>query len=417
MLRYLEVLVEEGDYIAARYLAQAWDEGLLGLPKDSATAFEYFLKAANSGDGWSQYCVATQYAQGCGVEQNDELAVFWYQKAADQGVGLAQSNLGFSHEIGRPPLTRAMSEANHWYRLAAMNNVPEGKFNLAQSYRHGKGLPANCGLAHEWFLSAAQDGHSEAAYCAAHGYELGLGVARNWPEALRWYARALELGHAGALKAFECLAWRVDGATETVVRNESARHVSQDICAVITGEQGTLVLLADGAGGGGYGKETAEALGVACQERLTQGVPENFDWADWLEDIDRQLASGGPGGQAAVVLLWLSNGVVSGASVGNSQAWLVRVADVFPLTALQAFRPLLGSGTASVTALGPCLLEGRLVVASDGLWHRISASRIEVCARQSHAAELADALITAARLPNGELVDDVSLIVIAPRSM
>ena len=41
------------------------------------------------------------YYNGDGVIQNDNLALFWYQKAALQGYAAAQHNLAFMRESGR----------------------------------------------------------------------------------------------------------------------------------------------------------------------------------------------------------------------------------------------------------------------------------------------------------------------------
>ena len=38
------------------------------------------------------------YANGRGVEQDDEQAVFWYRKAAEQGHASAQFNLGWMYD-------------------------------------------------------------------------------------------------------------------------------------------------------------------------------------------------------------------------------------------------------------------------------------------------------------------------------
>ncbi|WP_444216008.1 tetratricopeptide repeat protein [Dialister hominis] len=46
---------------------------------------EWFLKAAKQGLASAQYDLGLMYEFGRGVEQSDEKAREWYQKAADQG--------------------------------------------------------------------------------------------------------------------------------------------------------------------------------------------------------------------------------------------------------------------------------------------------------------------------------------------
>ena len=43
------------------------------------------IKKAESGDPEAQFQVGRAYEDGAAIEQNDELAVRWYRKAADQG--------------------------------------------------------------------------------------------------------------------------------------------------------------------------------------------------------------------------------------------------------------------------------------------------------------------------------------------
>ena len=41
------------------------------------------------------------YSKGNGVNQDDKQAFEWYQKAANQGLALAQNNLGWMYHQGR----------------------------------------------------------------------------------------------------------------------------------------------------------------------------------------------------------------------------------------------------------------------------------------------------------------------------
>ena len=58
------------------------------------------------------------YRDGRGVREDDEEAVRWYRRAAEQGHAPAQTNLGWMYENGRG-VRRDRVEAVRWYRLAA----------------------------------------------------------------------------------------------------------------------------------------------------------------------------------------------------------------------------------------------------------------------------------------------------------
>jgi len=64
--------------------------GKEGLQQDHVKAAALFRTAADRGQATAQSALAVCYLAGQGVEQNDELAVEWGRKAADQGEQGAQ---------------------------------------------------------------------------------------------------------------------------------------------------------------------------------------------------------------------------------------------------------------------------------------------------------------------------------------
>jgi len=81
---------------------------------------------AHHGDARAQRLLALRYRRGRGVEQSDELAVQWMEKAALQGLSLAERDLGtFYHQgIG---VARDLHQALRLYRLAAQQGDPIAK--------------------------------------------------------------------------------------------------------------------------------------------------------------------------------------------------------------------------------------------------------------------------------------------------
>ncbi|MFM8479810.1 MAG: tetratricopeptide repeat protein [Gammaproteobacteria bacterium] len=56
-----------------------------GVAKDKVKAFEWFSRAADQGDGVSQFILGAMYADGEGVGESKELAYMWWGLAAAQG--------------------------------------------------------------------------------------------------------------------------------------------------------------------------------------------------------------------------------------------------------------------------------------------------------------------------------------------
>src|SRR5918911_1031109 len=69
--------------------------------KDYATAVKEWLPLAEAGDAPSQFNLGLMYLDGTGVPQNDEKAVEWFRRSADQGYAKAQGNLGALYATGR----------------------------------------------------------------------------------------------------------------------------------------------------------------------------------------------------------------------------------------------------------------------------------------------------------------------------
>ena len=62
--------------------------------EDPDKSMVYLEMAAEGGNAYAQTILANTYILGCDIEQSDELALFWYTKAAEQGYPYAQYELG-----------------------------------------------------------------------------------------------------------------------------------------------------------------------------------------------------------------------------------------------------------------------------------------------------------------------------------
>jgi PPM family protein phosphatase len=211
--------------------------------------------------------------------------------------------------------------------------------------------------------------------------------------------RAVQEGLADVLEpAVLRAALRVRGAT----------GAGQDRADILRVGTGYLFVVADGAGGTSGGAEAAEFLVNAIRNRAAI----DSKWAAMLGETDLALAANASAGETTAVVVLITDGEVSGASVGDSGAWLVGAEQVLDLTENQSRKPLLGSGRARPVSFGPVPFRGRLVVGSDGLFKYADPQVIRSLAAQSLVEEAAEALVQATRLPGGSLQDDVTVIVV-----
>jgi len=204
--------------------------------------------------------------------------------------------------------------------------------------------------------------------------------------------------------SFADAARMTTGRYEHVVEIAAARALGQDRADVFVLPDGLVVALADGAGGIGSGEVAAQALVDAAGASST----ETSDWTTVIESVDRDLGRLGHGETTAVVLSMNAHGI-SGASVGDSGAWLVGN-EVIDLTERQVRKPLVGGGCDPVAFHCGPLGIATLLVASDGLLRYAKQQDIVRVARQGDLAVAARALIDLVRLRSGALQDDVSVV-------
>jgi serine/threonine protein phosphatase PrpC len=129
-----------------------------------------------------------------------------------------------------------------------------------------------------------------------------------------------------------------------------------------------------------------------------------------LRSLDLTLFAEPAAGEATAIIALVTPQLVVGASVGDSEAWLIRHGVELVLTEAQNRKPLLGSGRAEPVGFGPVRLEGRLVVASDGLFKYCDRERLLSVATAEPLGVAATNLVAEARLPSGALQDDVSIV-------
>ena len=92
---------------------------------------------------------------GCGSEPVSEFEAT--RKAADQGLAMAQSNLGLMYDDGTG-VPEDYTLAEQWFRKAAEQGYAEAQFNLGELYAEGDGVSLDYVEAYAWWNLAAAQG-------------------------------------------------------------------------------------------------------------------------------------------------------------------------------------------------------------------------------------------------------------------
>lgn len=109
---------------------------------------------AEQGSAAAQNNLGLMYDTGQGVPRDDATAVEWYRKAAERGYAVAQSNLGFMYDTGQG-VPQDDATAVEWFRKAAEQGDAEAQHNLGVMYAEGLGVPQDYVKAHMWANLAA----------------------------------------------------------------------------------------------------------------------------------------------------------------------------------------------------------------------------------------------------------------------
>ena len=96
-------------------------------------------RAAAAGDATAQCNRGCMYKNGDGVDQSDEQAVGWFEKAAKQGLAEAQTYLGMMYESGEG-VDQCFRQAREWYEEAAAQGSKTALYNLGCMYENGDGV-------------------------------------------------------------------------------------------------------------------------------------------------------------------------------------------------------------------------------------------------------------------------------------
>jgi PPM family protein phosphatase len=171
-----------------------------------------------------------------------------------------------------------------------------------------------------------------------------------------------------------------------------------------------VLVVADGAGGMSGGAEAAQFLVESVKKRIGSISMNANGLREILSSLDREMATIGAYGETTGVVVVLSEDGILGASVGDSGALDFAKTGMENLTASQVRKPFLGSGRAIPISFTRELLNGTLLVATDGLLKYTSSEKIAATILAADFDETASKLVELVRYQSGGLPDDVSIL-------
>ena len=118
-LEELKMKADLGDAQSQWALGVCYREGIEGATQDDKLAVHWFMKSAEQGHAKAQYCLGECYEEGKGIVRDYSEAFHWYLKSAEQGNVDAQTWLGLIYLEGRLGLPQTNEVAASWFEKAA----------------------------------------------------------------------------------------------------------------------------------------------------------------------------------------------------------------------------------------------------------------------------------------------------------
>lgn len=194
-LRWFKKAAEQNHLLGILHLGHMKEFGG-GCQVDYKEALSLYERAANGGCVEAQAYLGWVYLKGsCGLAQDKNKALIWYRKAAEQGDGNSQFFLGSLLLNANPPSTE---EAFKWYTTAADNGNANAQTAVGLFYEKGNIVAQSFETAALWYQKAIKQEQQMAYYHLGLLYRDGKGVNKDIVKAKQLLKKAAELGNKEA---------------------------------------------------------------------------------------------------------------------------------------------------------------------------------------------------------------------------
>ena len=205
-MKYYRLAAEQG-YAPAQTKTGVMLQTGEGADKNEEEAVEWFRKAAEQEDAQGQYCLGMIYLNGIDVQPSkneDTEDVTVTDTDAETDLSSASDAFADADQLQDGELTRLpingidYAKAIDLFTKAAAQGLPEAQNALGDCCKTGIGTVQNFEDALTWYTKAAEKGLPEAQFNLAETYAEGRGVEQSDEQAAAWYTCAADLGLARA---------------------------------------------------------------------------------------------------------------------------------------------------------------------------------------------------------------------------
>lgn len=152
-----------------------------GTTQNYDLAIGYYQEAADKNHIIALNNLGYLYQYGHGLKIDKMMAFYYYKKSADLGNSTALNNLGYLYES-----EKKYDLALKYYNLSAEQNNSQALFNLGRIYENELGVPADNKKMLEYYKKSASLGNSDARLNLGFLYHYNSEF-RNHNEAIKYY--------------------------------------------------------------------------------------------------------------------------------------------------------------------------------------------------------------------------------------
>lgn len=201
-IKNLHVAAIQGDAETQNFLGYAYHTGDvtvngITISRDEDLALYWYQKAAEQGHTEAQSQLAAMFYSGNGVKQDYQQAAYWGIRAAKSDNAQSQYIIGLMYYFARG-FNRDYQQARYWFIKAAEKGYSNAQINLAIMYYNGEGVEKDYRQAIHWYQKAAQQGNNIAQLRLGYMYEDGEGVNPDINQAIYWYRQSAKQGNNDA---------------------------------------------------------------------------------------------------------------------------------------------------------------------------------------------------------------------------
>lgn len=168
-------------------------------PQDFEKALELFLSEAENGNVLAMYDLGRMYADGLGVESDNDKANKYYAKAlsgfeqveAQKAWKYTEYRIGkmFAQGLGTE---QDYETAAQWFELSAEKKYKYAQYSLGRLYYRGQGVEQDFQTAFSLYLKSAKQGFPYADYEVAKMYWDGVGTEKDADKSNEHFKKAFK---------------------------------------------------------------------------------------------------------------------------------------------------------------------------------------------------------------------------------